>query len=233
MLQIINIQPKYKTRVILAAVLFLAACAGGAGVYIYQRYFAGYYDSDSADRLAESGVAQWLFDPADPLLSNREILITYQINEITVKELVYKLYYLDANGSRPINLYLMTTGGWLDAAFAIIDAMHSIKAPVNTIAIGGCSSAGAMILAAGTGKRRAFSNTVIMVHSTLGKSKKPFSSDVADRERVVRFWQSAARLPKEWFPFIREKEYFLSAAQAFEYGIIDEVIESEIGSNRK
>src|SRR5262249_28911847 len=77
----------------------------------------------------------------DPMLKNRAILVTANIDEDTAKQVAARLLYLNAaDPHRPIDLYLSTQGGWIDSAFTIIDAMDLIQAPVNTWAIGGCDS---------------------------------------------------------------------------------------------
>jgi ATP-dependent Clp protease protease subunit len=180
---------------------------------------------DVIDRIAETGIAPWNFDANDPLLAKRKILIAAEINERTSKEVIYKLLYLDTLEKKPIDLYLLTTGGWTDATFAIIDVMCSISSPVNTLALGGCSSAGAMILACATGTRYSYPNSVIMIHSNLEESQEKHSSEIIDKNRIERFWKNSAKLPDHWFPLTGDKEYYLSAQEAKEFDIIDEIIE--------
>ena len=181
---------------------------------------------DVIDRIAETGIAPWHFDANDPLLAERKILIAAEINERTSREVIYKLLYLDGVEKKPIDVFLLTTGGWIDATFAIIDIIYSISSPVNTFALGGCSSAGAMILACATGTRYAYPNSLIMIHSNLEESQEPYSSEMLDTIRVERFWKASAKLPDHWFPLTGDKEYYLSAQEAREFDIIDEILES-------
>jgi ATP-dependent Clp protease protease subunit len=163
-------------------------------------------------------------DPADPLLARRRILLTTAVNEQAVQHVVSRLLYLDAaDPAAPIDLFLSTTGGWRDAAFAIVDAMRLITAPVNTWALGGCYSAGAIVLAGGTGTRSATPNSLLMVHANVEDSAEEFSSGQLGVERESRFWMEHARLPKQWFPLTSDTTYYLSPEQALEYGIVDAV----------
>ncbi|UCF85596.1 MAG: ATP-dependent Clp protease proteolytic subunit [Desulfobacteraceae bacterium] len=180
---------------------------------------------DVIDRIAESGIAPWNFDANDPLLAQRKILIAAEINERTSKEVIYKLLYLDTVEKKAIDVYLLTTGGWTDATFAIIDVICSISSPVNTLALGGCSSAGAMILACGTGTRYSYPNSVIMIHSNLEESQEQHSTEMIDKNRIERFWKTSAKLPDHWFPLTGDTEYYLSAQEAKEFDIIDEIME--------
>jgi len=167
----------------------------------------------------------------DPLLKNRTILVTSNINEDTAKQVAARLLYLNAvDPHRPIDLYLSTQGGWVDSAFTIIDAMNLIQAPVNTWAIGGCYSAGALILAAGTGRRYATPNTVLMIHASLDEdSKRPYSYERLALDRYERVWHERAQLPEEWFPMVGDEEYYLSPDQALQFKLIDEIVPAAPG----
>ncbi|HXI02313.1 MAG TPA: ATP-dependent Clp protease proteolytic subunit, partial [Candidatus Saccharimonadales bacterium] len=131
---------------------------------------------DYLDNQVDAGVGD---DPATRdglLLQQRRILISYDVNARTARQVVERLFYLDAlDPKAPIDLYISTQGGWTDSAFSIVDAMRLISAPVNTWAIGGCYSAGAVLLSAGTGTRRAMSDAVIMVHVNLESSEDPYT----------------------------------------------------------
>jgi ATP-dependent Clp protease protease subunit len=161
----------------------------------------------------------------DPLLRSRTILVTANINEDTAKQVAARLLYLNSiDPHRPIELYLSTQGGWIDSAFTIIDAMNLIQAPVNTWAIGGCYSAGALILAAGTGRRYATQNAVLMIHASLdADSKRPYSYERLAQERYERIWHERAELPDDWFPMVGDEEYYLSPVQALQFKLIDEI----------
>jgi ATP-dependent Clp protease protease subunit len=161
----------------------------------------------------------------DPLLRSRTILVTSNINEYTAKDVAARLLYLNAvDPQRPIDLYLSTQGGWVDSAFTIIDAMDLIRAPVNTWAIGGCYSAGTLILAAGA-RRYATDNAMLMIHASLDEDpKRPYSYERLALERYERVWRERAKLPDDWFPMVGGEEYYLSPQQALEFKLIDEIV---------
>lgn len=163
--------------------------------------------------------------PDDPLIASRRVLVTENINERTAKEVAARLLYMDAlDHSRPIDLYLSTQGGWVDSAFTIIDTMQLIEAPVNTWAIGGCYSSGSLILAAGTGRRYATPNAVLMIHASLDDdSKESYSYERLARARYERLWRQRAALPDDWFPMVGGQEYYLSPQEALKFKLIDEI----------
>ena len=112
----------------------------------------------------------------------------------------------------------------MDSAFTIIDAMQLIDAPVNTWAIGGCYSAGALILAAGTGRRYATPNAVLMIHASLDEdTKQSYSYERLALQRYERVWRGARQLPDAWFPMVGGEEYYLSPQEALEFKMIDEI----------
>jgi ATP-dependent Clp protease protease subunit len=219
-----NHQPKTQfIHSLLFLLGFLACLLLLVGMVMSFKDYVEDYPYVIADLLIETGVTAWSFDAKDPLLAQRVILVTTAINEKTAKEVIYKLFYLDAKDpGKPIDLYLRTEGGSLDDAFAIIDTIRSIKSPVNTYAIGGCSSAGTFILASGTGRRYAYPTTIIMVHTKSIKSSQCYSWETTDKIRVEKFWTEEAKLPNEWFP-MKDREYYLTAQQAVKFGIIDEI----------
>jgi ATP-dependent Clp protease protease subunit len=161
----------------------------------------------------------------DALLGQRTILVTANINERTASDVVSRLLYLNARDARaPIDLYLSTQGGWVDSAFTIVDVIERLDAPVNTWAVGGCYSAGALILAAGTGRRRAAPNAIVMIHASLDPAgRQSWEYEQLALERYERVWRQRAALPAAWFPMTGGEEYYLSAQQALELKLIDEI----------
>ena len=119
---------------------------------------------------------------------------------------------------------ITTQGGWVDATFAVVDAIEAIDAPVNVWAVGGVYSAGAVILASGTGKRVAGRHAILMVHVNLTDPQADRYSSLK-LERFERFWKEHARLPADWFPMTEEAAYYISPQEALELGIIDEIAE--------
>jgi hypothetical protein len=124
----------------------------------------------------------------------------------------------------------MTPGGDLKAAMSIENAMGLIRSRVNTYAFSDCSSGGAMLLAAGTGKRSAFRGAMIVVHGmkiddNLAKEHKDYVDGL--QAYYTAFWQQRARLPAQWLPIPLNTLHCLTAEQALEYGLIDTIIERQ------
>jgi ATP-dependent protease ClpP protease subunit len=103
--------------------------------------------------------------------------------------------------------------------------MRAVPCPVNTWALGSADSAGAIILAAGTGRRRVLPHTVVSLHFNEEDGGDAWSDDRIGRERDDAFWRSRAKLPAEFFPVTGDKEFNLPAAEAVRYGIADEVFD--------
>lgn len=177
------------------------------------------------DTVVDAGAEAEAIDPNDPLLRARLIVITSSVNERTSAHVIPRLHYLARLDPRaPIDLIVSTTGGWRDSAFAIIDTMRAISAPVNTWAIGGCYSAGTLIVAGGTGSRIATPDALLMVHANLEDSDEPFAQEPRELEREERFWKEHARLPADW-SLDSDMSYYLTADEAKQFGIIDAVRE--------
>lgn len=188
--------------------------------WIESSRFEGYVDEQIDAGLFDEG------SPADdPLLDQRKILLAHTINARSAKDVATKLIHLDARDhSAPIDLYISTQGGYGDSAFTIIDAMRMIDAPVNTWAIGGCYSAGTLVLAAGTGRRFMTENAIVMIHTNLDNSWERFSYDRLARKRYEKLWKDTARLPAEWFPMTDDSRYYLSPDEALRFGVVDEIV---------
>jgi ATP-dependent Clp protease protease subunit len=177
------------------------------------------------DHQVEAGFGDSLPDLDDPLLRDRKVLISHAINARSARDTSARLMLLDSQDpTTPIDLYISTQGGWVDSAFTIIDAMRMISAPVNTWAVGGCYSAGALILASGTGTRYATQNALIMIHANQADSEEPFSFERLDLERYERAWQETTELPGDWFPMVFDESYYLTAEEAQEFGLVDRIV---------
>jgi len=174
--------------------------------------------------LIESGVFTPKLDSNDPLLKQRKVYITYEINEHIATDVVNKLTYLDALSSDTINVYLSTSGGWGSCAFTIIETMRQLKSPVNITAVGMCYSAGTLILASATGKRRATENAMIMIHANIDSNKREFSHDYHYQRLYERTWKEQTELPEKWFPMTSDKAYYFNAEKAVELKVIDSIL---------
>jgi len=174
--------------------------------------------------LAESGNLNPHYGLDGALLESRKILLTTDINANSTKQVVGSLLLLDeADSDAPIDLYIRTNGGYYDDAFAIIDVMRTVSAPVNTYAVGGCHSAGVMILAAGTGTRTAYTDTLLMVHDNLSKDGRRYSLDTKENERMRSFWSHFKQLPKSWFATVSDDTNYITAEEALGFGLVDAI----------
>jgi ATP-dependent Clp protease protease subunit len=180
---------------------------------------------DVIDELVEARAVGAPADLDDPLLAgSRTIVLAGGIDAGASRRVIAQLLHLDAlDPGRPIDLYLRTKGGWENDAHAICDVMQRIRAPVNTWAVGACLSAGTIVLAGGTGRRRAFPGTVISIHVIEDPGDGKYSSPATYRGRAEEFWRRRAKLPESFFPMIGDRTYSLRAEEALELGVIDEI----------
>jgi len=190
---------------------------------------------DVIDELVDTGLLRPAVRYDDPLLTQqRTILVTGRVISRLARVVTAKLLYLAAlDPKAPIDLYVRTHGGWADDAYAICDVIERIDAPVNTWAFGACRSSGALILAAGTGTRRALPDALITIHVNEEPGDERFSDALASRKREERFWRHRAKLPEDFYPMDYEKSYDFSAEEALKYGIIDEVYRAKRSAERK
>ncbi len=179
--------------------------------------------SDLTAYLSEEGIFYPVDDLNDLLLKKRKIVINNSLNEQTTKEVVRKLLYLNSiDENNGIDLYISTQGGWYDSAFTIIDTFNDIKAPVNTICIGGCYSAGAVLLAAGTGERISHPNALFSIHISYDQydDNRPYAKYP---DRVNNFLRKHANLPNDWFPLENDRYFYLDSEQALKFSLIDKI----------
>lgn len=161
----------------------------------------------------------------DPVLNKRKIFLFGEIDRRAAEITIQKLLYLDNDGHAPIDLYLQTPGGEIKHAWAIQQTMRLISSPVNTYALSECNSGGALLLAAGTGKRRAFHGAVIMVHGLKVHGRPPSEAVGLIQEAYTDFWRKRSRVPESWLPLPFDIKHILSAEQALDYGIVDEIVD--------
>ncbi len=179
--------------------------------------------SNTSERWAGAGGTTASLDFKDPVLNERKVVITSDLNDQTARNTILQLQYLDSHGTGPIDLYVDTDGGPAENAFAIIDVLRSLRSPVNTWAMGNCNSGGAMILVAGTGRRFAFPNAVIAIHGGKKVGHVPQDYMRIVNQQIESLWKQRAHLPPDWFPLRGDLMHFLSSSKALEYGVIDEI----------
>jgi ATP-dependent Clp protease protease subunit len=173
------------------------------------------------------------YDIYSRLLSDRIIILADEVNDTTASLIVAQMLFLEAQDpERDIYFYINSPGGSVSAGLAIYDTMNYIKCDVSTICMGMAASMGAFLLSGGTkGKRLALPNAEIMIHQPLGGTKGQ-ATDIkihADhilktRDRLNRLLAEHTGKPLEVIERDTERDNFLSADEAVEYGLVDKVI---------
>ena len=174
------------------------------------------------------------YDIYSRLLKDRIIFLGEEVNDVTASLVVAQLLFLAAEDpDKDINLYINSPGGSVTAGMAIYDTMQYIKCDVSTICIGMAASMGAFLLAAGAkGKRYALPNSEIMIHQPLGGMQGQASDIKIHADRIIKMKEKLNTILAERTGQTLEKvtadtdrDNFLSAQEACEYGLIDKVIE--------
>tara|TARA_B100001109_G_scaffold101460_1_gene82768 strand:+ start:2413 stop:3015 length:603 start_codon:yes stop_codon:yes gene_type:complete len=184
-------------------------------------------------RLPGSQMERWV-DIYTRLGVERILFLGSEVNDGIANSLVAQMLYLDADdSSKPIYLYINSPGGSVTAGLAIYDTIQYVKSEVVTICVGLAASMGAFLLAAGTkGKRVALPHSRIMIHQPLGGTSRRQASDIEIEAReILRMKEmlnrSLSDMSGQSFEKIEkdtDRDYFLSAEEAKEYGLIDRVI---------
>jgi len=174
------------------------------------------------------------YDIFSRLLKDRIIFLTGEIDDVAANLVVAQMIFLEAEDpDKDIFLYINSPGGSITAGMAIYDTMQYIKCDVNTICIGLAASMGAFLLTAGVkGKRKALPNSEVMIHQPMGGTQGQATDIAIHAQRIMsikenmnkimseRTGQSLERIQKDV-----ERDYFMTAKEALEYGIIDEIFE--------
>ena len=184
-------------------------------------------------RLPGSQYERWV-DIYTRLGVERILFLGSEVNDAVANALVAQMLYLDSeDSSKPIYLYINSPGGSVTAGLAIYDTMQYVKSDVVTICVGLAASMGAFLLAAGSkGKRLALPHSRIMIHQPLGGTSQRQASDIEIEAREIlrikdMLNHSMAEMTGQPFAKIEkdtDRDYFLSAAEAKDYGLIDRVI---------
>ena len=174
------------------------------------------------------------YDIFSRLLNDRIIMLSDEVNDATASLVVAQLLYLEGQDpDKDIHLYINSPGGSISAGMAIYDTMQYIKCDVSTICIGMAASMGAFLLAAGAkGKRYALPNSEVMIHQPLGGMQGQASDIKIHADRIIKMREKLNTILAERTGQTLEKvtadtdrDNFLSAYEACEYGLIDKVIE--------
>ena len=173
------------------------------------------------------------FDIFSKLLRERIIFLGEEIDDDLANSIVAQLLLLDSeNSEKDIMLYINSPGGVITAGMAIYDTIKSIRSDVSTICIGEAASMGAFLLSAGTkGKRMALPSARIMIHQPLGGAQGQATDIELEAKEILRMKNMLNGLlaehtgqPLEKIQEDTERDHYLSAQQALEYGLIDKVI---------
>lgn len=175
------------------------------------------------------------YDIYSRLLKERIIFLGEEVNEVTASLIVAQLLFLESEDpGKDINFYINSPGGSVTAGMAIYDTMNYIKCDVSTICIGMAASMGAFLLSGGTkGKRFALPNAEVMIHQPSGGARGQATDIkiVADniiktRKKLNEILAKNTGKPLEVIEVDTERDYYMSADEAREYGIIDGILSS-------
>ena len=181
------------------------------------------------------------YDIFSRLLNDRIIFLSEEVNDVTASLVVAQLLYLESQDpDKDIQFYINSPGGSVTAGMAIFDTMQYVKCDVATICVGMAASMGAFLLMAGEkGKRLALPNSEVMIHQPLGGAQGQ-ATDVAIRaewlmktkEKMTRMMAEMTEQPLEKVKQDVERDYFMSAQEALDYHIIDEIYQPRSKTNQ-
>lgn len=184
----------------------------------------------------QTGRGERSYDIYSRLLKERIVFISGEIEDMMANTVVAQLLFLEAEDpDKDINIYINSPGGSITAGMAIYDTMKLIKPKVSTICVGMAASMGAVLLAAGDkGKRKALPNSEIMIHQPLGGARGQATDVRIQAERLQKTKEHMNKLlaemtgqPLEKVAIDTERDYFMSADEAKDYGLIDEILTSK------
>ena len=173
------------------------------------------------------------YDIFSRLLNDRIIVLSDEVNDATASIVIAQLLFLEGQDStKDISLYINSPGGSVSAGLAIYDTMQYIKCDVSTICMGMAASMGAFLLSSGAkGKRYALPNAEIMIHQPLGQARGQATEILIHsdhikhtRDRLNKILSENCGQPLEIIEKDTERDNFMTADQAAEYGLIDKVL---------
>lgn len=173
------------------------------------------------------------YDIYSRLLKDRIIVLSDEVNDVTASLIVAQMLFLEAEDpDKDIQFYINSPGGSVTSGFAIFDTMQHIKCDVSTICVGMAASMGAFLLAAGTkGKRYALPNSEIMIHQPLGGARGQATDIKIHAEHIIKTKAKLNKIlsertgkPIETIEADTDRDNFMSAEEAKEYGLVDEVM---------
>ena len=183
--------------------------------------------------IEQTGRGERSYDIFSRLLNDRIIFLSDEVNDATASLVVAQMLFLDAQDpTKDISFYINSPGGSVTAGMAIYDTMQYIKCDVSTICIGMAASMGAFLLSAGTkGKRIALPHSEIMIHQPLGGAQGQASDIKIRAELILRTRDMLNKIlsentgkPIEQIEKDTDRDNFMTAQQALEYGLIDRIL---------
>ncbi|MFY8125497.1 MAG: ATP-dependent Clp endopeptidase proteolytic subunit ClpP [Hydrogenophaga sp.] len=184
--------------------------------------------------IEQSGRGERAYDIYSRLLKERVIFLVGPVNDHSANLVVAQMLFLESeNPDKDISFYINSPGGSVSAGMSIFDTMNFIKPDVSTLCMGMAASMGAFLLTAGTkGKRFALPNSKIMIHQPLGGTQGQATEIeihareiLKTREQLNRILADRTGQPLEKIERDTERDYYLSAAESADYGLIDKVID--------
>lgn len=184
--------------------------------------------------IEQSGRGERAYDIYSRLLKERVIFLVGPVNDQTANLVVAQLLFLESeNPDKEISFYINSPGGSVSAGMAIFDTMNFIKSDVSTLCMGMAASMGAFLLSAGAkGKRFALPNSKIMIHQPLGGTQGQATEIeihareiLKTRDQLNKILAQNTGQPLEKIERDTERDYYLSALESVEYGLIDKVID--------
>lgn len=176
------------------------------------------------------------YDIYSRLLKERIVFLGGPVNDSTANSIIAQFLFLASkDDKKDIQLYINSPGGSVTAGLAIYDTMQYIKCPVSTVCVGMAASMGAVLLASGTkGKRFALPNSEIMLHQVAGGAEGVASDIEINARQIIKIKESLNAIiakhtnqPIEKISHDTDRDFYLTASEAKEYGIIDEVIKTK------
>lgn len=181
--------------------------------------------------LEKSSNGERSYDIYSRLMQDRIILLIGEINDQTASVIISELLYLDSVNHDSIDIYISSPGGSITAGLAIFDTMRFIHSKVNTIVVGMAASMAAFLLASGTGKRKALPHAEVMIHQPYGGMEGVVSDIDIQAKRLLKTKAQMNMLLAELchqtvekITHDTERDYYMSAQEALEYHIIDEIL---------
>ena len=198
-------------------------------------YEKGMYNALVPTVIEQTGKGERAYDIFSRLLNDRIVFLSDEVNDATASLVVAQLLFLEAEDpDKDIYFYINSPGGSVTAGMAIYDTMNFIKCDVSTICIGMAASMGAFLLSSGAkGKRIALPNSEIMIHQPLGGARGQATDIKIQADLILRTRDNLNRIlanntgrTVEEIARDTERDNFMTAAQALEYGLVDKVLAS-------